>query len=53
MIETNLGLTFEGETKREATEFISQNMEASKQAWEVVLRERFESEANSYSLPNQ
>ena len=56
LIEKNLeslNIKFEGETRQEATQFISRYIEQSKMQAKTTARMRFEDEANSFGLPNQ
>ena len=56
LIEKNLeslNIKFKGKSREEASQFISQHMEDSKQESRNHARRRFEDEANSFGLPNQ
>ena len=56
LIEKNLeslNVKFKGESKEEASQFISEHIEDSKQESRTHARMRFEDEANSFGRPNQ
>ena len=56
LIEKNLeslNVKFKGESKEEASQFISEHIEDSKKESRTHARMRFEDEANSFGLPNQ
>ena len=56
LIEKNLeslNIKFKGDSKKEATQFISEYIESSKKESRTHARMMFEDEANSFGLPNQ
>lgn len=56
LIEKNLeslNVKFKGESKEEASQFISEHIENSKKEAQTHLRMLFEDEANSFGHPNQ
>lgn len=56
LIEKNLeslNIKFKGDSKEEASQFISEHIENSKKESRTHARMLFEDEANSFGLPNQ
>ena len=56
LIEKNLetlNIKFKGESKEEASQFISEHIEDSKKESRTHARMMFEDEANSFGHPNQ